>query len=68
MQQVGLSATWGGALLDWRLAVHPGELLLEDTADVHTPALQRGRQETIGHAEHLRMQVQILHLETEGET
>ena len=54
--------------LHGRGAVYPCDLLLEDPAEIHTPAFQRGRQETVGHAEHLRVQVQSLHLEeTEGQ-
>lgn len=39
------------------------DLLAEDTAQVHSFAFQGGREEAVIDAEHLGVQIQILHLE-----
>lgn len=46
-----------------RLAVHVGDRLLEQASDVGASALQRGREEAVGHAERLGVQVEVFHLE-----
>ena len=50
---------------DGRLAVHACYLFLKGFADVGASALQRGGEEAVGDAEHLWMQVKVLHLKGE---
>ena len=55
--------TWE-RLLSGGLAVHVCNVFLETLADVDSPALQRGGEQAVTDAEHVRVQVQVFHLAT----
>lgn len=51
---------WGP--LNRSFTIHARYLLLEELADVNASTLQRGGEEAIGDAEHLRVKVEVLDL------
>lgn len=55
----------GGIPLNWSFTVHACYLLLEELADVNASTLQRGGEEAVGDAEHLRVKVEVLDLKEE---
>lgn len=52
--------------LNGSFAIHACYLFLEELADVNASTLQRGGEEAIGDAEHLRVKVEVLHLKEGG--